>query len=123
MKTVQIAKTCHEVNKAFCESIGDNSQPSWDDAPDWQRESAINGVNFHLENPDSKPSDSHDNWMKEKSEAGWKFGDVKDAKKKEHPCMVAYDKLPKEQQTKDALFISVVRSFSFEPPTEAPSNE
>ena len=49
--------------------------------------------------------------MVEKLKDGWKFGEVKNAKTKEHPCMVPYEKLPKEQQTKDALFISVVRSF------------
>lgn len=107
----QIAKTCHEVNRAYCESIGDNSQPIWDDAPQWQKDSAISGVNFHLENPFSKPSDSHDNWMKEKLNDGWKYGPVKDPEKKQHPCMVEYNQLPKEQQTKDALFIAVVRSF------------
>ena len=37
MNIKQIAKTCHEVNKAFCESIGDASQPSWNDAPQWQK--------------------------------------------------------------------------------------
>jgi hypothetical protein len=111
MNIEQIAKTCHEVNKAFCESIGDFSQPSWNDAPQWQKESAINGVHFHLANPNSKPGDSHNNWMAEKLKDGWKFGEVKNTDKKEHPCMVAYDELPKEQQTKDALFISVVHSF------------
>jgi len=111
MKVEQIAKTCHQVNKAFCESIGDNSQPDWADAPDWQKESAIKGVNFHLRNPDSKPSDSHDSWIKEKKDKGWVFGEIKDPEKKEHPCMVPYNELPKDQQTKDALFISVVRSF------------
>lgn len=107
----QIAKTCHEVNKKYCESIGDFSQLSWGNAPDWQRESAINGVNFHLANPDSQPYDSHNNWMKEKLNDGWKFGEVKNPETKEHPCIVPYEVLPKEQQTKDALFIAVVRSF------------
>lgn len=111
MNIEQIAKTCHEVNRAFCESIGDFSQPSWADAPQWQKESAINGVNFHLANPNSKPCDSHNNWMAEKLKDGWKFGEVKNPETKEHPCMVEYEQLPKEQQTKDALFISVVRSF------------
>ena len=107
----QIAKTCHEVNKAFCESIGDHTQPSWDGAPDWQRGSAINGVRYHLGHPNSKPSDSHNNWIAEKKADGWVYGEVKDPKKKEHPCIIAYEDLPKDQQTKDALFISVVRSF------------
>ena len=108
----QIAKTCHEVNKAFCESVGDLSQPSWENAPQWQKESAINGVNFHLSSPDSQPCDSHNNWTKEKIEAGWVYGDTKNPETKEHPCLVPYEQLPKDQQTKDALFIAVVRSFA-----------
>ena len=106
-----IAKVCHNVNKAYCESIGDDSQLFWEDAPDWQKESARNGVIFHEGNPDSKPCDSHNNWMAEKEEAGWVHGPVKDVEKKEHPCLVSYDQLPSEQQTKDALFIAVVRSL------------
>ena len=108
---IQIAKTCHEVNRAYCQSIGDNSQPAWSDAPEWQRTSAINGVGYHLSNPDSKPEDSHNSWLEEKKRTGWKYGPVKDPEKKEHPCFVPYDELPPEQQVKDALFLGVVRSF------------
>ncbi len=39
----QIARVCHEVNKAYCEALGDNSQPTWEDAPEWQRSSARMG--------------------------------------------------------------------------------
>ena len=35
---VQIAMVAHETNRAYCESIGDNSQPKWEDAPEWQKE-------------------------------------------------------------------------------------
>ena len=55
-----IATVAHELNKAYCESIGDNSQPTWEDAPEWQKSSAVNGVKFHLENPDASPSAIHD---------------------------------------------------------------
>jgi len=111
MNIKQIAKACHEVNKVYCESLGDVSQLSWENAPEWQRQSAINGVNFHLSNPDAQPCDSHNSWLKEKEETGWKYGLVKDADKKEHPCFVPYNELPKEQQLKDALFIAVVKGF------------
>lgn len=106
-----IAKTCYNVNKAYCETLGDMSQPEWDLALEWQKESVLNGVEFHLSNPDSKPCDSHDNWMAEKEKDGWVYGVEKNPEKKEHPCMIPYDELPIEQQTKDALFIAVVRSF------------
>ena len=110
-KIEQIAKTCHEVNRAYCYAKGDSSQPPWDSAPDWQKESAVSGVRFHQENPNSQPEDSHNNWLKDKKADGWKYGEVKDPEKKEHPCMVPYGELPEEQRIKDHLFIAVVRSF------------
>ena len=111
MKAADIAKVCHEANKAYCESLGDLSQKHWDEAPDWQKESAINGVNFHLSNPEAKPSNSHDEWLKEKLATGWKYGEVKDEIKKEHPCIVPYEQLPEEQRKKDALFIAIVNAL------------
>lgn len=61
--------------------------------------------------PDSKPSDSHESWLKEKELSGWKYGPIKDPEKKEHPCFVPYDELPVEQKVKDYLFKQVVISL------------
>lgn len=106
-----IARICHENNKALCEAIGDNSQPSWEDAPEWQKKSAIAGVKFHLENPDSKPEDSHNSWMKQKEEDGWVYGKVKHPEKKTHPCMVPYAMLSESDRIKDHIFLQTVRSL------------
>lgn len=106
-----IAKICHEANRAYCSAIGDNSQLPWEDAPDWQKESAKKGVEFCLNNPDAPPSANHDSWMKQKEADGWKYGEVKDADKKEHPCFVPFAKLPVEQRVKDVLFKEIVSSF------------
>lgn len=106
-----IAELAHEVNRSYCDSIGDNSQLAWDDAPEWQRLSAINGVKFHIENPNATPSASHDNWLKQKEDEGWKYGPVKNAETKEHPCFLPFDQLPVEQRTKDYLFRQVVHSM------------
>ena len=111
MEIHEIAQVAHEINKAFCESIGDHSQLTWDEAPVWQIISAINGVEFHLCNPDASPSASHDSWLKQKEQDGWKYGEVKDAEKKEHPCFVPYEQLPVQQQSKDYLFKQVVHSL------------
>ncbi len=104
----EIARVCHEVNKAYCEALGDTSQPPWDEAPDWQRQSAVNGVQFHLDNPHAKASASHESWLEEKRQSGWAYGEVKDPEKKEHPCFVPFDALPREQQAKDFIFKGVV---------------
>ena len=108
----QIAKVCHETNRAYCLSIGDNSQNHWNRAAEWQRQSAREGVKFALANPDAPASASHEVWLKDKEADGWKFGPVKSLAKKEHPCMVPYAKLPPEQQLKDHLFRAVVRAFA-----------
>ncbi len=112
MTKENIAQVAHEINKAYCESIGDISQPTWADAPEWQKSSAIVGVQFHLDNPQASPSASHDSWLKQKTEEGWKYGEVKDAEKKEHPCFVPYDQLPVSQKSKDYLFKQVIHSLS-----------
>lgn len=113
MKFEDIAKICHEANRALCASHGDLSQPAWEDAPDWQRDSAIEGVRFHLEAPSTgrSPSASHENWCKQKLEEGWKYGEVKDAEAKTHPCLVPYDQLPPEQRAKDHLFTAICRAL------------
>lgn len=108
----EIAKVCHEANRGYCKALGDDSQLPWDEAPQWAKTSAINGVRFHLDNPNAGPSGSHENWLKEKEREGWKYGEVKDPEKKEHPCYVPYEQLPKEQQAKDYIFTAIVKSLS-----------
>ena len=110
MNIEQIARICHEVNRAYCAGLGDHSQPAWDDAPQWQRESAMNGVRHIINHPDTTPEDSHRHWMAEKVATGWTYGPVKDPDLKQHPCMVPYNDLPPEQRMKDHLFIDVVRA-------------
>lgn len=111
MTVENVAKICHEANKALCETQGDFSQPSWEEAPQWQIDSAINGVLFHLDNPDATPMCSHNSWLAQKEAEGWKYGPIKDAEKKEHPCFVPYDQLPLEQQAKDYLFGGIILSL------------
>ena len=101
---------CHEVNRAYCQALGDTSQPAWDDAPAWQRDSAMNGVAFHLQNPGAGPDHSHNEWLKEKEATGWKYGPIKDPELKEHPCFVPYDRLPTDQKAKDYLFRATVHA-------------
>jgi len=111
MNDAQIARVAHQVNKAYCEALGDNSQKDWSDAPEWQRSSAMNGVAFHRDNPKAGPDHSHNEWMKEKEAQGWKYGKVKDEAKKEHPCFVPYDDLPVDQKAKDYIFRGIVHAL------------
>ncbi len=110
MDKEQIAKVCHEVNKAYCESQGDFSQPTWEAAPEWQRASARMGVDLHTMG-DFGPEASHISWMKQKLEDGWIYGENKDAEAKTHPCLVPFYQLPVAQQAKDYIFRAVVHSL------------
>lgn len=110
-RVMHIAMVCHEVNRAYCAGIGDNSQVSWDDAEQWQKDSAVNGVNMHLSNPDAGPDASHESWMAEKVADGWVYGEVKDPEAKTHHCIVPFDTLDTAQQAKDYIFRSIVHSL------------
>ena len=112
LSVTDIARVCHEVNRAYCQAIGDNSQPEWESAPEWQHDSAKSGVLMHLNYPDAPASESHRCWMEGKLADGWTYGEVKDVEKKQHPCMVAFEDLPKEQQAKDYIFKAVVNSLA-----------
>lgn len=106
-----IAKVCHEVNRAYCLSMGDTSQLPWDEAPEWQRVSCIHGVAHHLEHPDTTPEGSHAVWLAEKVADGWTYGPIKDVEKKTHPCVVPYAQLSASDRAKDYIFRAIVREL------------
>lgn len=111
MTVGDIASVCHEVNAALCRSFGDDSQKPWGEAEEWQRQSAIKGVCFRLENTDAPKSAQHDAWMADKLADGWVYGQVKDSAAKTHPCLVPFADLPVEQKAKDYVFCAVVDSL------------
>ena len=110
MEKIEIARIAHEVNRAYCEAMGDDSQPTWENAPQWQKDSSLLGVELHTSG-DHGPEASHESWMAQKVADGWKYGPEKNPEIKEHPCMVPFSELPKEQQAKDFLFRGVVHAL------------
>lgn len=112
MTVDQIARICHELNRAYCKAMGDHSHKSWAKAPAWQRRSAKDGVRAMRMRPEMTPAESHANWMAHKLAEGWTYGPEKDSEAKTHPCMVPYDRLPLEQQLKDALFVTTVKTLA-----------
>jgi hypothetical protein len=105
------ARAAHEINRVYCIFLGDLSQPPWDEAPDWQKESARVGVAGVLAG--NTPEQSHESWLSHKRIDGWKYGSVKDANKKEHPCFVPYLELSESQKRKDHLFVATVREMAW----------
>ena len=84
MEIKKIAEMCLEVNRIFCESTGDYSQTSWEDAEARQIESVIEGINFVKQNPGITPENCHKNWLSDKKSDGWKYGDEMKKKKRKH---------------------------------------
>jgi hypothetical protein len=109
-KIWNIARIVHEANRAYCEHLGDTSQPAWIDAPSWQIASALKAVEFRLQNPEASAEQQHQSWCMQKIADGWCWGLEKSATLKTHPCLVEYCDLPKEQQFKDALFATIVNA-------------
>lgn len=97
----------HGANHAYCVAVGDDSQVSWDAAPEWQRISALTGVDAVFAG--KTPEQLHESWCDEKRATGWVYGVTKDAEAKTHPCLVPYSALPEFQKKKDILFSSAVR--------------
>jgi hypothetical protein len=106
-KIEAIARTCHEANKGWCEAHGDFSQATWGLAEQWQRDSAVKGVEVALATSEQQ----HEAWAADKVADGWTYGPVKDAANKTHPCLVDYH-LPAMQRAKDGLFRATVRALA-----------
>ena len=112
MDNESIARVAHEINKSYCEAMGDSSQAPWEEVPEWQSSSAIAGVSFHRDNPEASPADSHKSWLRVKEAEGWEYGEVKDVEAKINPCFLPYEELPLEHKVKDFLFSCVVRELA-----------
>lgn len=104
------AVAAHMANRAYCIGIGDMSQPTWDDAPEWQRKSAIEGVHKALNG--ATPEQLHESWSQSKLNDGWRYGERKDPELKTHPCLVPYSELPQAQRLKDSIYSETVKAIT-----------
>jgi len=112
MRVLDVARVCHEANRAYCFGIGDERAVPWHEADAEMRASAVAGVRFRLEHPGASPAAQHEEWREARRSQGWVYGPVKDAMQKTHPCMVPWESLPMQQQAKDVLFMAIVLALS-----------
>ncbi len=106
-----IARVCHDANRAWQIATEDPApSPPWDEAPQWQRDSAVDGVRHALNG--ASPEQMHQAWCDYKTADGWTYGAMKDAEAKTHPCLVPYAELPPEQHRKDDLFVAIVQALT-----------
>ena len=113
MNTLDIARVCHEANRAVQLATGErNISPHWELAPEWQRASAVEGVEKALAGFTAEQL--HESWCQFKVSGGWVFGPIKDDVALTHPCLVPYADLPAEQKSKDVLFRAIVSALASE---------
>lgn len=103
------ARAAHEANRAYCIAIGDNSQQSWGETSQDNRDASVALVRRTVDG--LTPEQEHEGWCKVKREQGWQYGPARDNEKKLHPCLVPYAELPPAQRAKDALLGGVVRTM------------
>ncbi len=104
-----IARVCHEANRVMQIAAGEAPSPHWADAPEWQRESAVQGVQAALAG--ATPQELHERWCEAKTAEGWTYSLTKDDEARTHPCLLPYAALPQSQRVKDHLFHAIVRAF------------
>ena len=107
----QIAEVCHEANRTLRGLLGEEPGPTWADADDALRESAVIGVRARaVEGLEGEAL--HERWCETKVTQGWVYGTTKDTETKTHPCLVPYRDLPLEQRAKDYLFAAIVDALT-----------
>lgn len=105
------AKAAHEVNRVFCEGLGDTSQKPWGEAEEWQKKASREGVKNIFEGKIDGSGQMHEEWAKDKVKDGWTYGPVKDSVKKTHPSLVPFEELSFPEQAKDVLFLTTVQAI------------
>lgn len=110
LTTDQIARICHEANRALQLTLHEDVNPPWDvcttSFKDSVRDGVMNAKDGHW------PREMHEDWCQFKLNQGWTYGEKKDFGAKTHPNLVPYEELPEEQKRKDDLFVSIVRVLS-----------
>lgn len=97
----------HEANKEIQQQTGEFIPQ----LSEHLTKSILDGVYYVLDNPNCTPEQQHNNWVHFKRADGWRYGNIKDFERKEHPCLVPYSELPEIQQRKDSVFRQTLDNF------------
>ncbi|MBI1339607.1 hypothetical protein GC169_05260 [bacterium] len=108
----RIARVMHEAVRAWQMANGQEAAPPWSRAPAWMKTASREAVVWRLAHRKAPASAQHDQWADEKLANGWRYGKVKDGKKKTHPLLIPYEDLPEVERQKDTLVAAVVLSLA-----------
>jgi len=100
MTPYHIAAIAWEIGRMFEFTLAgaEEARPTWEDAQPWERDQMLKWTKEVLLRPDVLPDEWHEIQVEEDKKAGWVFGYVMDAEKKEDPLMAEWDELPPHVQ-------------------------
>jgi hypothetical protein len=70
---------------------------------------------------------THEIWAEHRLGEGWRYGPHRDDSKKEHPCLVSYDRLPESEKQFDrntameTLKAIIALGYTITPPNKGPA--
>lgn len=105
---LKAAKEAYEVTRAYEFGLGSAREP-WQLAPHWSKSSAIESVQYIIENPTVADEQLHSHWISYKLETGWIWGETYDIELATHPCLVPFSELSPETLIKLQLFKGTVK--------------
>ena len=105
----QIAAVAHAANRAYQEVTGE----PWPDQ-EWSAHSRkVQAVRDVLNSRSGVTAEEqHEQWLVQRTAAGYTYGPVKRPDRLEDPCMVPYADLPDSEKIKDALYGAVVGALT-----------
>jgi len=108
-----LAEACHEATKVISEQILSEEKKEWKLIDSATKARLINAVRRAIDDKVTDPAIAHANWVTDMEKDGWQFGDEFSEENKTHPCMVPYGELEVGQQTKDHIFLSILKPFYY----------
>jgi hypothetical protein len=106
-----LAESCHEVTKVLSEQVLSEDKKEWKLIDSKAKARMINAVQRAIEKKITDPAIAHEDWMADMIKEGWTHGEEYSEENKTHPCLVHYADLPTGQQTKDELYLAVLKPF------------
>jgi hypothetical protein len=105
----RIAKWIYEATRIEAEWSKRRIVPeAWCERDEAFREQFLKVIKTYFTEELPTPEGAHNSWWEAYKEMGWKYGEVRDPRKKTHPDMVDFNELPEDEQQKDAIFLAFV---------------
>lgn len=111
LRLIEVAKECHIANNALMVSNGEIENPvDWNELDTHTKNINLASVLKIYDYPNLTAEDIHDEWMLNKIDDGWVYGEVKDVERKTHPLICDFDSMNDIDKMKDQIFIDKVNS-------------